>query len=358
MLLSGKNVQNILILEQINKQYNNKGEGTMRKIAVEEHFENEMFRQFDRDAMAGNPFPATADAQRAQYLKDLFDAPVTEHRIPVMDKYDIAVQIISPNTQAVQYLHDSSQAVMMAMKVNDMTEGFVNQAPERFRGLALLPMQDPQAAAKELERCINEKKFVGGFVHGQTGLGDYPYYDDGCYDVLWKKMEELDVPLYIHPRSPEPDQIKAFDGCDELLGNTWDWGFVTGTLVLRMVFNGVFERFPNLKVAIGHMGETIPYCLKRLDEGYECRRLWEQGKITNPPSFYLKRNLYIAASGGYRPETMACAIEALGLDKILFGTDYPHFPTEMAVDQLGQCRLNKGELEAICYKNAERLFKL
>lgn len=328
----------------------------MRKIAVEEHYENELFRQFDRES--GYVFAATADEQRAQYLKDLFDAPVEAHRIPAMDKNDIAVQIVSPNTQAVQYAHDREQAVEKAIKVNDITERFVAQAPERFRGLAILPMQDPQKAALELERCIKEKNFAGAFIHGQTGLGDYPYYDDCCYDVVWKKLEDLDAPIYIHPRSPEPDQVKAFDGCEALLGNTWNWGFVTGTLVLRMVFNGVFERFPNLKVVIGHMGETIPYCLKRLDEGYECRRLWEQGKITNPPSYYLKRNLYIAASGGYRPETMACAIDALGVDKILFGTDYPHFPTEMAVDQLEQCKLTKAELEAICYKNAERLFKL
>ena len=330
----------------------------MRKIAVEEHFENELFRQFDREAMEGNPFPVTADEKRARYLMDLFDAPVTEHRIPTMDRFEIDLQIISPNAQAVQYLKDARRAVEMAAQINDAAESFVAQAPERFRALALLPMQDPEAAAAELERCVKEKKFVGAFIHGQTGLGEYPYYDDACYDVLWDKMELLDVPLYIHPRSPEADQIKAFEDCKELLGNTWHWGFVTGTLVLRMVFNGVFERHPGLKVVIGHMGETIPYCLRRLDEGYECRRLWEQGKISNPPSYYLKRNLYIATSGGYRPETMACAIEALGVDKILFGTDYPHFPTESAVEQLGQCRLNKEELEKICYKNAERLFAL
>lgn len=330
----------------------------MRKIAVEEHYENDIFRQLDKEALTGNPFPVTADEQRAKYLKDLFDAPVTEHRIPSMDRFDIAVQIVSPNTQAVQYIQDADRAVEMAVKVNDMTEDFVNQAPDRFRGFALLPMQDPKRAVMEVERCVCEKKFVGAFIHGQTGNGDYPYYDDRCYDVLWKTLEDLDIPLYIHPRSPEPDQIKAFDGCGELLGNTWHWGYVTGTIILRMVFNGVFERFPNLKVVIGHMGETIPYCLNRLDEGYQCRRLWEQGKISNPPSYYLKRNLYIATSGGYRPETMDCAIQALGIDKILFGTDYPHFPTESAMEQLEQCRLNKTELEAICYKNAERLFKL
>lgn len=330
----------------------------MRKIAVEEHIENPAFRQFDTEAMQNVPFPATADAVRAKYLENLFDAPIAEHRIPTMDKYNIGIQLISPNAQAVQYEHDKEKAVDFAVKINDMTQEFINQAPDRLKGMAVLPMQNPEAAAHELERCVKEKGFVSAFIHGQTGLGEYPYYDDPVYDVVWAKMTELDVPIYIHPRSPEADQVRAFDGCDELLGNTWDWGFVTGTLVLRMVFNGVFERFPELKVVIGHMGETIPYCLRRLDEGYECRRLWERRKICNPPSYYLKRNLYVATSGGYRPETMACAIEALGIDKILFGTDYPHFPTETAVRQLEECRLTKDELEQICYKNAERLFKI
>lgn len=330
----------------------------MRKIALEEHYENKIFEQYDKEALAGNPFPNTADPTRMKYLQELFDAPITEHRIPIMDKYDIAIQILSPNTQAVQYISDAKRAVELAGRINDISRELTAQAPGRFLAYALLPMQDPRAAAKEMEKRVKEQGFVGAFVHGQTGLGEFPYYDDDSYEVVWSMLEELDVPLYIHPRSPEADQIKALEGCDELLGNTWHWGYVTATLVLRMVFGGVFEKHPGLKVIIGHMGETIPYCLKRLDEGYECRRLWERGRITNPPSYYLKRNLYITASGGYRPETMKCAIEALGADKILFGTDYPHFPTETAVEQLEACRLSQGELEAICYKNAERLFQL
>ena len=330
----------------------------MKKIAIEEHVENETFRLFDREATDENTFPATADEKRAQYLKNLFDMPVDEHRLPTMERFNIDIQIVSPNTHAVQYLHDAGRAVEMAAQVNDMMEDFVNQSPTHFRAMALLPMQKPEAAEKELRRCVEEKHFVGAFVQGQTGVGEYPYYDDPAYDVLWETMEALDVPLYIHPRNPEADQVRAFKGCSALLGNTWNWSFVIGTILLRMVFNGVFERHPNLKIILGHMGETIPYCLKRLDEGYECRRLWEQGIITRPPSEYLKKNLYIATSGGYRPETMACAIEALGIDKILFGTDYPHFPTETAIRQLEACRFNKAELESICYKNAERLFKL
>lgn len=330
----------------------------MRKIALEEHYENEIQRRYDEEALRDNPFPATADATRAEYLMNLFDAPLEEHRIPTMDKLGIDIQVISPNAQAVQFLSDAKRAVEMAQDINDMSYDIVKQNPKRFRAFALLPMQDPKAAADELRKRVTRQGFVGGFIHGQTGLGDYPYYDDVCYDVLWDVMEELDVPLYIHPRSPEADQIKNLKDCDELLGNTWNWGYVTATLVLRMVFCGVFEKHPDLKVVIGHMGETLPYCLERLDEGYTCRRLWEKGRIPKVPSYYLKRNLYIAASGGYRPETMRCAIRALGVDKIVFGTDYPHFPTETAVAQLEACDLSQEEMEAICYKNAERLLKL
>ncbi len=330
----------------------------MKKIAIEEHVENPTFRQFDAEATNKDTFPATADKKRADYLKKIFDAPLMEHRLPVMERFDIDIQIVSPNTHAVQYMRDSGRAVEMAAQVNDLMEQFVSQSPDHFKSFALLPMQDPKAAAKELRRCVVEKHFVGAFIQGQTGMGDFPYYDDPCYNVLWETMESLDVPLYIHPRNPEPDQIRAFRGCSALLGNTWNWSFVIGTLLLRMVFNGVLEQHPGLKIILGHMGETIPYCLKRLDEGYECRRLWEQGKITRPPSEYLQRSLYISTSGGYRPETMECAIKALGADKILFGTDYPHFPTETAISQLNACRLTNEELEAICFKNAQRLFKL
>ena len=136
----------------------------------------------------------------------------------------------------------------MAAQINEIAQDFVAQAPQRLKAMAVLPMQDPAAAANELKRCVLEKHFVGGFIHGQTGLGDYPYYDDPCYDVLWIRWRALDVPLFIHPRSPEADQVRAFKGCEELLGNTWDWGFVTGTLVLRMCLTAFLNAHPKLKV--------------------------------------------------------------------------------------------------------------
>ena len=142
----------------------------MRKIAVEEHMENPAFRQFDTEAMQNVPFPATADAVRAKYLENLFDAPIAEHRIPTMDKYNIGIQLISPNAQAVQYEHNRDKAVEFAVKINDMTEEFISQAPDRLKGMAVLPMQDPNAAAEELERDVSKKKVL--LVHLSMGRQD------------------------------------------------------------------------------------------------------------------------------------------------------------------------------------------
>lgn len=327
----------------------------MKKIALEEHFKYEIFEQYDEEAMEGNKFPALTDPARRKMLNQRFYKPVSTHRLPDMDAHNVAIHIISPDTRFVQSTLDAKKAVEVARIVNDKAYEFVNQAPERFRAFAILPMQDPEAAVEELRFRIKEQGFVGAFVHGHT---HFSYYDEEKYDPIWSALEELDVPLYIHPSNPEADQIRIYDGYDELLGNTWNWGYVVATHVLRIVFGGVFERHPKAKLMIGHMGETLPYVLGRLDEGYQGRKIWEKGRISNPPSFYIKRNVYLTTSGGYRPESMHCAIESMGAEHVLFAIDYPHFPTDEAVKQIENCGLSQEEMELVYYKNAERLLKL
>ena len=330
----------------------------MKKIALEEHFETQLDRELDKEAMAGFDFPMTADAARGKYLADLFDAPFAEHRFKVMDQGEIAVQVISPNCQAVQFEHDAKRAVEMAVLINDEAAEMVSRSGGRLKAFAVLPMQDPAAAARELEKRVREQGFVGGFVQGQTGLGEYPYYDDPFYDPVWDRLEELDLPFYIHPRNPKAEEVQSLAGREEMLANTWNWGYVTGTLALRMVFGGVFMKHPGLKVMIGHMGETIPYVLARLDEGFTCRGLLEKGMLQELPSFYIRRNIYITTSGGWNPETMRCAISAIGADHILFAADYPHFVQEQAVAQIDNAGLSEDEMADICYRNAERILHL
>ncbi len=327
----------------------------MKKIGLEEHFHNNIFYEYDKEAYADNTFPNLSDPERFEkVLRPVLEAPLQAHRIPVMDKNDIRMHIISPNTCAIQYLTDAAKAVEWARVSNDAAAALVAQAPDRLRAYAILPMQDPVAAAVELRFRVEKQGFVGAFVFGSTL---FSYYDDLKYDIVWQTLEALDVPMYLHVANPEADQIRMYEGCYGLLGNTWNWGCVAATHALRLVFNGVFERHPGAKLILGHMGEMLPYVLGRLDEGFECRR-GENGQMANPPSFYIKRNVYIATSGAFRPETLRCAIDAMGIDKIMFATDYPHFPTEKAVAQIENSGISAVEKEAIYYRNAERVFHL
>lgn len=328
----------------------------MKKIAIEEHFHNDVFLEYDEKTFAGSTFPNLNNSAREKdVLGPIWQAPVQDHRLPVMDKYDIEMQIISPNTQAVQSTKDPIKALEMAHHINDLAMELVQKAPTRLRAFALLPMQNPQGAVEELRLRVKEQGFVGAFVHGHT---NFSYYDEIQYNPVWEALQELDVPLYMHVTNPEPDQIRMYEGYEELLGNTWNWGYVATTHALRIIFGGVFERFPGAKLILGHMGETLPYMLGRLDEGYECRRVWEKGRISSPPSTYMKKNLYVAASGGYNPEAMRCAIDALGMDKVMFATDYPHYATDRAVAQIESSKLSQAEMEAVCDKNAQRIFRI
>lgn len=337
----------------------------MKKIGIEEHVAFPPIAEIEDAVMQADGFPSLFDPDR---MVDTLGGPMNEqdptvYRFPTMDENEIAIQILSIGGIPLQRTTDPEAAIKLAMSANDYVAGLVADHPDRFFGFGALPMQDPEAAVKEIERCVNELGFVGFMLHGPTvlmqdGKRVFSYYDEDRYDIVWAKLAELDTPLYFHVSSPEADQIRVYDGYDELLGNTWNWGYYGATQALRCVFGGVFERHPNAKLILGHMGESLPYLLGRLDEGYDCRRVWKKGRMTQPPSYYFKRNIYVTTSGGYYPETLSCAISALGIDKILFANDYPHYPTETSVKQVEDCPITDEQKQAIYWDNAVRLFKL
>ncbi len=191
---------------------------------------------------------------------------VENFRLPEMDANGVAVQVLSISTPGVQWLppSETKRAVLQAAKFNDAMAEVVHAHPARFKAFATLPMQDPEAAAKELERCVAQLGFVGAMVHGHTN-GEY--LDDPKFSAVWERAEALDAPIYLHPTDPIPDQIKIYDGHSELLGPAWNWGVETGTHALRIVFGGVFERYPKATLILGHMGEMLPYFLPRINVG-------------------------------------------------------------------------------------------
>lgn len=330
----------------------------MRIIAVEEHLPIKVVDDAAPKIRERLNFPDLFTNERMSGgVNAVLYADPSVHRIPTMDKNGIDMQVLSVGDMytAIANELDADAATVRAREANDFLHNVTQAYPNRFLGFGVLALQDPQRAVEELERCVRELGFVGIMVHGAT---NFHYYDEPQFYPVWAKLEELGVPFYLHVNSPEADQIRMYEGHPILLGITWNWGVVAATHALRIVFSGLFDKFPGVQFILGHMGEGIPYALGRMDEGYVCRHSLVKDKMKYPPSYYIKNNFYIVTSGEYRPEAMRCAIEALGADRIMFGNDYPHFPLEKSIAQIEACNLPQEQKELIYHGNAERLLKI
>jgi 2,3-dihydroxybenzoate decarboxylase len=327
----------------------------MQKIAVEEHFFTQELGAMQHDWGKKNHFPEMMDPEFGKRSLPLTGMPFEQHRIPQMDQCDVSIQVLSTNSPGIQGIEDPVTAVEVAKRTNDYAAELISKYPGRFAGFAALPLQDPEAAVKELERCVKELHFKGAMIQGHS---NFEYLDAKKFDIFWSALEELDVPVSLHVFNPWPDQIRIYEGLPELLGPTWNWGVEGATHALRIIFSGVFERHPKAKLLLGHLGESLPYLLGRLDEGSLMTGTAKRGRISKPPSYYFENNIYVSTSGQYRPETLLCAIAAIGIDKILFATDYPYFDMEKSVACVEATPLSREQREAIYFKNAHDLLKL
>ncbi len=192
---------------------------------------------------------------------------VGAERIRLMDAAGIDVQVLSHVQPGVQMLADAQAelAVAVSREVNDWLAEAVAAHPARFAGFAMLPTQSPAHAADELERTVREHGFKGALINGHT---NGRYLDDPSFDVLLGRAESLGVPIYIHPTDPPQAVVDVYYApFDSALVPTWGWPVETGTHLLRLICAGVFDRHPNLKVIVGHMGELLPFCFTRLNVG-------------------------------------------------------------------------------------------
>jgi 2,3-dihydroxybenzoate decarboxylase len=317
----------------------------IRKIALEEHFMAPGFEEYSKVFL--NNIDETSRMALARKLGDFDDI-----RLQEMDSGGIDMVILSQSGPGVQAEPDTALAISRAQQNNDFLAEQVARHPTRYAGFATLPMQDPQAAARELERAVKTLHFKGSLVNGHTnGL----YYDDRRYDPFWEKMQELDVPLYLHPANAYRDPY-SITGHPELAGATWGWGVETGTHALRILFGGVFDRFPRLKLVIGHMGEGLPFLRWRFDSRFA---VYPHGvKLERAPSEYFGSNILITTSGVCSPHALIGAIGEMGAEAVLFSIDYPYESTELAAQFIEQAPLDEATRQLVCYGNAERIFKL
>ncbi len=210
-------------------------------------------------------FPAALQQRYQPVRARLSD--VGPERVRQMDAAGIDVQVLSHVQPGVQVLADDQAelAVAVCREVNDWLAEVVAAQPSRFAGFAMLPTQSPAHAADELERAVHQLGFKGALINGHT---NGRYLDDPSFDVLLGRAESLGVPIYIHPTDPPPAVSDTYYApFDSALVPTWGWPVETGTHLLRLICAGVFDRHPDLKIIVGHMGELLPFCFTRLNAG-------------------------------------------------------------------------------------------
>jgi len=318
------------------------------KIAFEEHFS---LPQFEVPRFYGDA--------RAMGEVDRRLADVNEQRLADMDATGIDYAILSLTAPGIQAETDAAQAVDKAKQANDMLAEIVSAHSPRFGGFAALPLQDPAAAGAELERCVEELGFHGAMVNGFTNLGDAEtglYYDDPRFFPFWERVEALDAPIYLHPRDPLPANQGIYEGHPELFGAVWTFTVETATHALRLMTSGLFDRFPNLTIIVGHFGETLPFAIWRIDH-----RVTFQGdlrKFKKPLTQYFRENFYLTTSGFFYTPSLDATLSAIGEDRVLFSTDYPYESMQDAADWFDHAAINDNTREKIGRTNAQRLFGL
>jgi predicted TIM-barrel fold metal-dependent hydrolase len=272
-----------------------------------------------------------------------------------MDDAGIDMQILSVTAPGSQQV-PAEQAAGLSRALNDRCAAAVAAHPDRFNALATLPTQEPAAAIVEAKRAITELGLCGVIINGHTHgrFLDAPEFDD-----LLSAIEELDVPIYLHPTYP-PRQVAElyFGGLPALtsraLGTAaWGWHAETGLHVLRLAAAGVFGRHPQLQIVVGHMGENLPFSLMRADAVLT---------IADPdaPSVaqVIREHVHITICGYTTTPPLLCALQVFGADRILFSTDYPYGDPVQHARFLAEAPISPTDRDKIGHHNAEKLFRL
>ena len=269
-----------------------------------------------------------------------------------MDEGNIAKSILSHTVPGLGAVADKRKAVEDAAQINDFLAGKIARHPNRFGGFATLPMQSAPDAAKELERCVKQLGFHGALINGHT---QGHYLDEDQYQVFWEMVAGLNVPIYLHPTNSW--QIpQNYQDHPELRGALWGWAPETATHILRLLFSGLFDRFPSLQIIAGHGGESLPYFLWRFDSRFEIANF--DLKIKKQPSAYIRENVSVTTAGLCSTPPLRCALEELGNDRVLFSVDYPYESSKVAGDWLDNSGLAAETLTQVASGNAKRLLNL
>ena len=278
-------------------------------------------------------------------------------RIKVMDKAGVDVAVLSVAEPGVQ-VFNADVGTNLATLANDRLAEAIKKHPTRYAGFASFAPQDPQKAAKEIERAATKLKLNGILINSHTN-GEY--LDDKKFWPILEAAQATNMPLYLHPRTV-PDYFNPMlDGTPSAM-RAAVWGFSAETWLhaLRLIFNGIFEQFPNLTVVLGHMGESIPFWTYRIDYWFHrgpgpASTVYDMKK----PSYYFAKNFFVTTSGMNFHPALKYIYKVLGPDRIMFATDYPYQP-EMneASEFMNSAPMPAADVERMAHGNAEKLFRV
>ena len=312
-------------------------------IALEEHYQDAEVRQ-----LTGAPGTGGAAGGLEERLDDLGAL-----RLGEMDEAGIDFQVLSHSIPGLQGI-DAATGPALARRVNDRLYQAIQRHPSRFGGFASLPTADPAAAADELERCVTRLGFKGAMINGLT---DSRFHDDQRFWPIYERAQALDVPIYIHPTLPRPAVIEAYykeyvQKHPGLLRAGWGFTVETATQGVRFVLSGVFDKYPGLKVILGHMGEGLPFYLWRISYGLR----GSMSEKTFREVFC--EHFWITTSGFFSDPALICCLLEMGIDRILFSVDYPFMENPPGAEWIKTLPLSAEDREKLLNGNARRLLKL
>jgi uncharacterized protein len=334
----------------------------MKIIALEEHFRTHAIEKALEKLIPPSRIPDAPWSDTSfRDVRYIYDGPGSHlydlgtDRFKQMDAMGIDVQVLSYSTPAMQIL-SAAEAVPMARDANDQLAAAVAAHPDHFVGFATLPTADPQAAAAELKRAVQQLGFKGAMINGRAGYDRF--LDDSRFSPILEAAETLDVPIYIHPIWPskavQDDYYSGFDPVTSawFACTGWGWHMETGVHALRMILAGIFDRYPRLQIILGHWGEFIPFYLARLDQLHQFKHLKQR------MSDYFLQNFYVTPSGLYTYPPLLLTLQTMGADRIMYSVDYPYVIDEHARTFLENAPISPADKEKIAHGNAERVLKI
>ncbi|MDP6178441.1 MAG: amidohydrolase family protein [Desulfatiglandales bacterium] len=334
----------------------------MKRIDFEAHFVTE---EFVKVMSENKGYPRYVEDKKTDTREWLYSADaglkmghnlleilldLGEGRLKNMDAAGVDVQVLSLTAPGLEQF-DPATATALAKKTNDALAEAVRKHRDRFLGFAALAPQNPEEAADELERAIKELGFKGWNTHSNFGG---TYLDEKRYWPILEIAEKLDALIYLHPTVPAIPQLGKYGF--SLAGAPFGFGVEAALCMMRLIFSGVFDVYPRLKIMLGHYGEALPFLMDRIDWPYvRPTDPATRPKIGKKPSEYLKDNVVVTTSGNFFEPAFTCTSHAMGIERIFLGTDYPYESMDQSIEFLERLPISQEDKDKVYYLNASRI---